>query len=107
MRDGEGFIYVASVRGSSTVPMPPNSVKIGFSLKPEERVRTFGSSHGLRATMLRFMPGTRREEVALHQALRRYAVDRECYPRAILDHPLIPAGLRTPGRDWLIVASAA
>lgn len=50
-------------------------VKIGFSEKPDERVRTIATSTPHGATVLAVYPGTRQDECRLH---RRLAAHRHC-----------------------------
>lgn len=87
-RDGEGFIYLAGCKSSDTL-------KIGFSLHPERRVRQLG-----RGTFLICkVPGTYRQERKLHGKLVEHSIDRsricERYRPSVLSHPAIPAELRS------------
>lgn len=87
---GEGFIYVAEVVGAPIV-------KIGFSLNPENRVRTmWPSQHGKRYALLAKTPGTLKQEQQLHRELSgaEESLWHEYYHRSILQHPAIPADLR-------------
>ena len=86
---GEGFIYVAKV---ARRPL----VKIGFSLNPEHRVLQAAQPFYRKLKLLAKVPGSIREEQAMHRALTGLSAGghSEVYPISILSHPAIPAGLR-------------
>lgn len=86
---GEGFIYVAKV---ARRPL----VKIGFSMQPERRVLQAAYPFYRKLKLLRTVPGTIREERAIHRALRGRSAGRhsEVYPLSILSHAAIPEALR-------------
>lgn len=92
-----GFVYVAEFFG---LPI----VKIGFSLALARRAKTLFKKKTYPGRFLASMPGRIADERALHRALAEYRGPKdapyhcssECYPRSILNHPAIPAELRSP-----------
>lgn len=94
-RLGEGFLYLAEITDL-------DMLKIGHSLKPALRVKNIkiNSKYRVKARLLAVTPGTFDEEHSLHAELRDHrALGHEFYPRSVLQHPAIPAGLRTPMRE--------
>ncbi|WP_296341548.1 GIY-YIG nuclease family protein [Reyranella sp.] len=91
MKAGEGFLYVAAVTGADII-------KIGFSLRPEARVKHLKGRFGVSATLETMTPGSHQQERHLHIDLREHHLPgygcREFYPRSVLSHPAIPDGLR-------------
>lgn len=90
---GDGNIYIARVVGT-------NAVKIGFALYPPARIGNLGAKYRRNFVMLKWTPGTHKDELRLHAALREHRHPRfpgchEFYPRSILSHPAIPAELRS------------
>lgn len=79
-----GFIYLAETPDRRTV-------KIGFSIDPERRIREITTFGPLR--LLAEIEGTIHEEKALHRALADFAV-YEFYPRSVLSHYAVPEAFR-------------
>lgn len=95
---GEGFIYCARFSGHPSFGKDTPFIKIGFSLTPEKRVTVeLGKQNRyLNPELLAVMPGSLRDEQALHKALVGHAINgREFYAPSILSHPAIPAELRS------------
>jgi hypothetical protein len=86
IKAGEGFLYVIRVG--------ERLVKIGFSTQPEKRAREQFAELAAKT------PGTLLQEKAIHRALLKFraGLNRETYPADVLDHPIIPAGLRAATR---------
>lgn len=93
---GEGFIYAALVAHKDGEKI----IKVGFSLRPVRRVHRdlvqFSNVQAVR--LLGYIPGSMREELALHNRLygRPRCVkkgDREEYPLSIVNHPEFPPAL--------------
>jgi hypothetical protein len=91
INSGEGFIYAARVGRK-------RKIKIGFSLKPESRLRTLAvctKRSGTQAILIKAVPGSIRRERELHRELAAHSLSgglgNEFYPRSILDHPAVIA----------------
>jgi hypothetical protein len=105
IKAGEGFIYAAHFASCWREKAP--FIKIGFSLFPHKRVYlALPASGKYRAPhLLGYVPGSLKDEHALHRALRgrprincdfRRGIevsDSEHYPLSIIEHPSMPAGL--------------
>lgn len=92
MQAGEGFLYAVELTNFG-------KIKIGFSLNPKNRVRFLRGYYSSDAVLLAYTPGSLFQERELHRTLRPHAVIHhqgpcETYPRSILFHPALPAGLR-------------
>lgn len=78
IKAGEGFMYVVAIEGTDIL-------KIGFSLRPERRVR--GLSYLGMPRLLGFFPATLLQEKAFHRQflkVRDKSLGRECYQRHVL-----------------------
>lgn len=77
---------------------PPDSpIKIGISINPEERLRTFQTASPHRLRILRLEPGGRSRELALHRRFRRHRLEGEWFQPVpeLLDYIAhAPAGRR-------------
>lgn len=90
---------------------PDGPIKIGISVNPEERLRTFQTASPYRLRILRLEPGGRSRETALHRRWRRHRLEGEWFnpAPAILDYiatapngyaPRLPV---LPSFGWLAV----
>lgn len=95
MKTELGFLYVAEVIDTA-------KIKIGYSGDVSLRVKelNYRGYKNQRYRLIASIRGTRAQELALHRRIRHlrspgYGGASEYYPRTILTHEAIPAGLRT------------
>lgn len=88
IKRGEGRLYTA-------ISSDRKTIKIGFALDPEKRVRSLRGIRGGRFRLVATAAGTYREERFLHGKLKEHRIGGiEYYEQSVLSHPALPAEFR-------------